>query len=279
VRLTVTRDFGAVRLTALAAPQVEGEDTVMRLLARNTRVRTSYGGAFVESIGGLAGGRRGRRLVDWFYYVNGIEADRGATAARLHDGDRVWWDHHDWTTTMRVPAVVGAFPEPFLHGSGGRRYPVRIECVDPESRTCSTVATRLARRGIRAARGGFGRAVVQDTLRVLVGPWSALRQDPAARRVERGPSASGVFARMAADGRSLRVLDPRGAVTRTLGPGAGLVAAVRNADDQPAWLVTGTDEAGIELAGRALEEATLANRFAVALAPGRAIALPDRRPS
>jgi len=32
------------------------------------------------------------------------------------------------------------------------------------------------------------------------------------------------------------------------------------------WVITGTDEAGVDRAAHALDEATLANRFAVALA-------------
>ena len=57
---------------------------------------------------------------------------------------------------------------------------------------------------------------------------------------------------------------------------AGLVAATQSAKEQPVWLVTGTDEAGVELAARAFNRSTLADHFAVALAPGAAIALPAR---
>ena len=64
----------------------------------------------MQSIDGLAKrAQRGRRL-DWFYYVNGVEASRGAAATRLHTGDRVWWDRHDWSAAMRIPAVVGLVP-------------------------------------------------------------------------------------------------------------------------------------------------------------------------
>ena len=55
----------------------------MRLLQRGFEVETRYGGAFVQEIDGVGGGRRGGRPVDWFFYVNGIEAEtrrRGAAA-------------------------------------------------------------------------------------------------------------------------------------------------------------------------------------------------------
>jgi hypothetical protein len=41
------------------------------------------------------------------------------------------------------------------------------------------------------------------------------------------------------------------------------------------WLVTGTDEQGVQLAARAFDQRTLHDRFAVALGPDGAIALPD----
>src|SRR5215211_8237825 len=123
---------------------------ILRLLQRNAKVTTRFGGGFVQSIDGVAGGRSGGRPFDWFYYVNGVEASQGAAATRLHPGDRVWWDRHDWGAAQRVPAVVGSFPEPFLHGIGGRRLPVRVECVDPSAPACDTVFERLAGLGVPA---------------------------------------------------------------------------------------------------------------------------------
>ncbi len=91
----------------------------MRLLQRNApKVTTRYGGSFVQSIDGISGGGSGGTS-DWFFYVNGIEADKGATSIKVHQGDRIWWDYRDWGVTDDIPAVVGSFPEPFLHGVDG----------------------------------------------------------------------------------------------------------------------------------------------------------------
>ena len=274
-RLTVTRDFGARAQQDLAAPKVSGSETVMRLLQRNAKVTTRFGGGFVQSIDGVAGGRRAGRPLDWFYYVNGVEASEGAAAVRLHPGDRVWWDRHDWGAAMRVPAVVGSFPEPFVHGVGGRRLPVRIECAAASAPACDTVFKVLAALGVPAAKGGLRTAQTEQTLRVVVGPWVAARDDLALRRMESGPARSGVYARPAADGRSIRALDPRGHTTRTLGPGTGLVAAAREGDGPPVWAVTGTDEAGVTAAADAFTERALDRRFAVAVVGGRPVALPE----
>jgi hypothetical protein len=278
--LLVSRDFGARPLTQTDRPKAGGSDTVMRLLQRNAKgVTTRFGGGFVQSIDGVSGGTEKGNPVDWFFYVNGIEADKGATALRVRQGDRVWWDFHDWGVTDHVPAVVGQFPEPFLHGIDGRKLPTRVECVDQRDRACGLVQDRLVGLGLPAARGGVGTSFVQDTLRILVGPWRALREESTAKLIERGPAASGVFARPAADGRSIGLLDGRGHLTRTLGPGTGLIAATAaESNRDPVWVVTGTDAAGVQAAASALDEGALAGRFAVAVSGGRPVALPDRRP-
>jgi hypothetical protein len=115
-RLWVTRDRGAHVLLATTVP---AGLTAMQALDRKTHVDTRYGGRFVQSIDGLAGSSSARR--DWFYFVNGLEGDRSAAEYRLHPGDVEWWDYRSWSTQMEEPAVVGAFPEPFLHGFGGKR--------------------------------------------------------------------------------------------------------------------------------------------------------------
>jgi len=78
----------------------------------------------VEAIEGVHGNAAKQR--DWFWYVNGIEGDRSAAEYRLHPGDVEWWDYRSWKRQMRVPVVVGAFPEPFLHGYDGKRAAVTV---------------------------------------------------------------------------------------------------------------------------------------------------------
>jgi hypothetical protein len=281
-RLTVTDGFGARTLVALDAPEARGEETVMRLLQRNARVTTRYGGSFVQSIAGRAGGREGGRPVDWFFYVNGVEAGEGAASTTVQEGDRVWWDRHDWGEAMRVPAVVGSFPEPFVNGIGGKRYPVRVECADPRTPPCRAVQRRLTDEDVPAAAGRLRSVTATTTLRVVVGPWARISGDIGVVRLEEGPQASGVFARPSADGKRFDLLDARGRTTRTLGAGAGLVAATRAGDDAPLWVVTGTDDAGVAAAARAFDEGPLADHFALAVADDVGVPLPTtpaRRPS
>lgn len=285
-QLLVSKDFGSQPIVDSDSPKVGGSDTVMRLLQRNApKVTTKYGGNFVQSIDGVSGGQSSAgKPVDWFFYINGIEASKGATAVRVHQGDRVWWDWHDWGVTDDVPAVVGSYPEPFLHGVDGHRLPTRVECVDPKSKACDDVADKLVALGLPAARGGVGNSFTQDTLRIVVGPWQALQGDPTLKLIGKGPAKSGVYAKPASDGRSIAMLGPDGRVTRTLGAGTGLIAATiardvkgeqGKSEADPVWAVTGTDDAGVQAAADALDEGALAGRFAAIISDGKPIGLPD----
>jgi len=287
-QLLVSKDFGAEPVVQSDTPKTGGSDTVMRLLQRNApKVQTRFGGNFVQSIDGVAGGQRGGKSVDWFFYVNGILSGEGATAVKVHQGDRVWWDWHDWDYVDEIPAVVGSFPEPFLHGIDGRRLPTRVECAEPKSDACNAVAGTIEDLGLVAARGGVGNSFVEDTLRIVVGPWRTISAESTAGLIGKGPQKSGVFAKPSADGTSIALLDEQGRTTRTLGAGTGLVAATRANDNggggdkgeqisDPVWVVTGTDEAGVNAAADALDEGALAGRFAAVISDGKPIGLPDR---
>ena len=65
---------------------------------------------------------------------------------------------------------------------------------------------------------------------------------------------------------------------RALGPGGGLLAATRIEAQQPTWIVTGVDEAGVAAAAAALSEAELQDRFALAVEQGRTVPLPAPGP-
>ena len=118
----------------------------MQALERKEEVKTSYGGRFVDAIGDVATAPRR----DWFYFVNGVRPSRSAVEVRLHDGDDIWWDYRSWRNPNEVQAVVGAFPQPFLRGTG----PVVVGT--------GTLAAKLAhcgaRNGMCARRCAAGRS-------------------------------------------------------------------------------------------------------------------------
>ena len=134
--LWVTRDRGA---TVLLETDVDAGQTLMRALASKVELETRYGGRYVQAIDGLAGSLDAQR--DWFWFVNGYEGDRSAASYRLRDGDVAWLDYRRWEREGEARVVVGAFPEPFLHGWEGRTRPAVVRFEGSRAR-----ATALARR-------------------------------------------------------------------------------------------------------------------------------------
>jgi hypothetical protein len=276
VQLLVTRDFGSVALHRSGALQAGAGETVIDLLSSELPVITSSGGKLVQGIDGLSAGAQAGapgQTDEWSYYVNGVQVSKAPAATSVHPGDHIWWDLHDASQAKDIPAVVGSFPEPFLNGIEGNRLPVRIECASVNN-ACSRVTASLRAAGVPAALAAIGSGGAPETLRVMVGPWSHLNGDLEAESIGRGPGSSGVYARFSANGQALTLLDQQGQPVRTLRGNAGLVAATRGVKEAPVWVVTGTDDYGVELAARAFDQATLDDRFAVALEPGGAIALP-----
>jgi hypothetical protein len=278
VTVTVSQDFGGRQLAPTRRETAREGETVMRLLQRSFDVQTRFGGNFVQEIDGVSGGREDGQRVDWFYYVNGIESSQGAGERKLHDGDRVWWDHHDWETAMRVPAVVGAFPEPFQSGQDGHKLPIRLVCMGTENRSCDEVETRLGNAGIRNIARSNLESSPGQVLRVIVGRWSEVRKDLASRQLEAGPEVSGVFAKPSVSGKEIELMDAAGKSQRTLGPGSGLVAAMSYLDHRPTWVITGTDDVGVAAAAAALTEDQLRHHFALAIEAGRGVPLPLEAP-
>jgi hypothetical protein len=276
--LTVTRDYGTTELVEATIADPTESDTVIRALDREAEITTRYGGGFVQSINGIEGEIDGGRSRDWFFFVNGIESARGSADVTLRAGDRIWWDYRDWTDALRTPAVVGSWPEPFAQAAAGaERLPVSVECAGERS-ACDQVAEGLAGEGVDAAIEDYRPARSPDeAIRVLVGPWEEIGGDRVAALLDRGPATSGVFARFdeAAGGETeLVVLDDHARESERLGAGAGLVAALREREDPPTWLVSGTDPEGVSEAAERLNAGSLADRYALAATPSAEIPAP-----
>jgi hypothetical protein len=251
--LTVTRDYGRTDFIALRHEKVPAAGGLARIFQRYANTHDT------ESL-----------------FVNGILASEPAAQVEVNGGDRLWLDQHDAGAAREIPAVVGSFPEPFVHGTDGKRLPVRVECDDPRAGACSAVAEKLVGLGVVAGRSIISHSAADNTLRILVGPWKRLRgRDLEADSIDAGPAASGVFARFDGSGDRLLVLDAAGTTAKTLGAGTGLIAATRQTDRQPVWFVTGTDDAGVAAAARALDESVLSDRFALAISADLPVPAPQ----
>ena len=249
----------------------------MRLLRSKFDVDTRFGGRFVQSIDGLKGAGAGGRE-DWFFFVNGVESTRAPPSTSSRPGDRVQWDYRPWDDAAGVPAIVGAFPEPFLHGLEGRRRPVRVECED--------AAPLPATRRVRLDAAGVPTAEPRSAPpppRRSCGSWWPPGRRPAscAARPTSSAGRSKRRVRPLRGGRAaLELLDESGDVARTVRPGDGtaLVVALRPRADELVWLVTGLDDDALEAGARALTERRLRDAFAVAVTGDEVEKLPLESP-
>ena len=272
VDLTVTREFGAVKVSE-SSGEANESDTVMRFLEGEVEdLETRYGGGYVKSIDGIEESERGGHPYDWFFYVNGVESPVGAAEVSLEGGEKVWWDMHNWGATAHVPAVVGSWPAPFTTGWEGHKPAVVVEC-EGGGDACATVRGALEGEGVKIASGS-----PKGAIRVLVGPWAKVRADPAAALIESGPGESGVYAEFEQGGGGWQLvgLDENGEKARTFGPEAGLVAATRHFEGPPVWVVTGATPAAVESAAEALDTDDLRDHYAVESEAGAVTPLPLR---
>jgi hypothetical protein len=284
VDLTVTREFGTVKVSQ-SSGEANESDTVMRFLEGEVEdLETRYGGGYVKSIDGIEESERGGHPYDWFFYVNGVESPVGAAEVSLGGGEKVWWDMHDWSATAHVPAVVGSWPAPFTTGWEGHAPGLVDVVCHVAGPACGAVEKALRSAGaevgvpVEASYEGSKPPDAGPALTVLVGPWAKVRTNPAASLIENGPGESGVYAEFAQAGGGWQLvgLDEDGGKARTFGPGAGLVAATRHFEGPPVWLVTGGTPAAVESAAEALNVDDLRDHYAVESEAGAVTPLPLR---
>ena len=194
--LWITRDRGA---EVLFEGTVPAGLTVLQALDRSADVDTRYGGRFVQAIDGLEGSLAGGR--DWFYFVNGVAADRGAAEYRLRAGEIAWWDYRRWRGDSEAQVVVGAFPEPFVHGYAGKVRPVAVRYRAPGQRSAARAIARLigarsvAEAGVPTPSGASVVTIVGGPPTLFAaaaaasdGPYTFTLSLPAATRLAREPT-------------------------------------------------------------------------------------------
>jgi len=274
----VSRDFGAEMLKQ-ASVQVADGDSVMEVTRRVCRVETAYGGGFVKSLDGLEStGGRSSQGMDWFYYVDGILAGRGAVETKVSQGSVIWWDYHNWSFGGgQFAAVVGAWPKPVASG-----------CRVLYARSGGSQAGRLhsALEGLRKGSAGPLEAYDGKSLAdraqpvVLVGLAREMLEYPWLAGIFRDAWRAGLPGTVRDSG--IVGFDGRGGEKATWKDGSGLIAAMGSymGDPNPLWLVVGWDEQGLERAVTLLvdgindEVPALRHAFGVAVTPTGVVKLP-----
>jgi hypothetical protein len=271
VTVVVTKDFGQELILAQEIELEEGTDAMTALMAV-AEVETKYGGGFVEAINGLSseyeGGNKKR---DWLYYINGMSLNVGARDYILQDGDMEHWDFRDWSYRPMIPAIIGAFPQPFLSGIKGEVKPTAVVYDDPFAEEAKALATKLEGWGasevLLKSAEALSEAVKESYNLIIIG-----RADSGPILELNGlPQKLGFFAYM--EGGKIVVLDGKGEPAGEYEAGYGLIQATQNpwspggvgSGESAVFIITGTDEKGIKKAAQALINNSEGLRYAYAV--------------
>jgi hypothetical protein len=283
VRVIATRDFGRELMFDERLDLPPGS-SAMAALQKVAEVETDYGGGFVDAIDGVRSGFTGSEKTkrDWFIYINGIQSNVGALDYQLLPGDVEHWDYHDWSFQQSIPAVIGAFPEPFRHGFDGRKRPTVVVYSANLLKEAEELQDGLVALGVSdvSITGAGGLAVSEKEASNLVLLGTA--DNELILELNRNWKKLGLFAYF--EGGNLVVLDARGEIASTYSTAAGLIQATQNpwnpkgtgACENVVWTVTGTDEEGVKAAIDAVLNypAQLQYAFAAVIASGEIIRIP-----
>jgi hypothetical protein len=270
VTVVVTQDFGQELILAKEIEIEDGTDA-MTALQSVAEVKTKYGGGFVQSIEGLSseyeGGSKKR---DWLYYINGISLSLGARDYALRDGDIEHWDFRDWSYQPMVPAIIGAFPQPFLSGIKGGTKPTAVVYDAPFAEEAAALAAKMEGRGVaevtlNGAEALSDGAKEQSNLIILARADNGLILE-----LNQLHKKLGFFAYF--EGGKIIALDGTGEPAGEYGAGWGLVQATQNpwspggtgSGESVVFIVTGADESGVSSAAQALINNSDGLRYAYA---------------
>jgi hypothetical protein len=272
VRLVATRNFGQ-ELILDEAVKIADKTSALDALKKVATVETEYGGGFVNGINDIRSGYTGGQSAkeDWFLYINGILSNVGALDYSLHPGDVEHWDFHNWSFQMLTPATVGAFPESFRYGYGGRVSPTLIVCSDSLREVAENLERQLIQLGvIDTGVRGYGDLSENDrqasNLLLLGTP-----DDELIAELNQNWRRLGFFAFIEDGG--IVALNAEGGIAGRYGTGAGLIQATQNpwnpmgigACQNVVWVVTGTDEVAVKEAAAVLAADHVKLRYAHAV--------------
>jgi hypothetical protein len=255
VRIIISRDFGKTLLEDKTV-EIFVNSNAMSALKQAAQVDTGYGGGFVDGIGGLRTQRSpaGNQKGDWFYYINGLEANTGAADYPLFNGDIEQWDFHSWNFRHLIPAMIGHFPEPFLNGCRGKVFPTLIVFQNNFEDRANSLKDFLNQRRVRDVRTvSEGQLIERDkgTNNLII---LAERQNLIISELNRQWKRLGFFAYFEDD--KLVTIDESGKVKNRYSESTGLIQATQNpwnpngvgADENAVWVITGKDGNGLNSA-------------------------------
>lgn len=280
VRVVVTQNFGR-DLMLDETIEVPTGASALEALQQVADVETAYGGGFVNTINGVRSQYPAQE--DWLFYINGISTNKGAAGYILEDGDIQHWDFHDWSFRMFIPAIIGDFPQPFLHGYGGQVRPTVIVYADGLREEAEALERGLAELGVENVSLKHTGELTDDDKQhsnlILLGT----KDSDLVSEMNQAWDKLGFFVHFE-DG-VMVVHNSRGEVEAEYGAGCGLIQATQSlwnpkgvgACENVVWMASGMDADGVKSAVDALinRHDHFQYAYAIVIANGEIIKVPQ----
>ncbi|MDS1029252.1 DUF4430 domain-containing protein [Bacillota bacterium LX-D] len=276
VSLWITKDFGK---SSLLKKEIilEKNWTVFDVLQSSAQLETAQGGGFITGINGLTA-ESGQKKA-WMYYVNGIFANVGVLDYLPHLGDVIWWDYHKWESMSTFPAVIGSYPEPFLHGYKGKVKTTTILSLSENQELADKLKQVLKAKGVASVQCqdlAKNQSLTRTGPTIVLGEWKKLRQIKSLSELNAAYSKTGTCVHFT--GKGLEIINSSNKVAKTLTKSAGAIVATGdgNGDEKPLWLVVGIDEAGLKQAVNILagHPEKIKSCYQAAVSGGKVLSLP-----
>lgn len=279
--LLVTRDFGNEEILRETV-ELKKYWTVLDALDETVEISSDYGGSFISGINGLESyseGASGKRM-DWFYYINGICADVGPLDYDLNDGDVIWWDYHEWKSMDATNStVIGSYPEPFVHGYRGETPATTIMSSEENRDMSDKLRQALMEKGASNIEvSEIDNNVIENRQGpvIVLGEWEELSGFEYINKLNEAYGRNGSYIHYA--GENLELMNKSSEKVRTLKNGAGSILSQGDGlgDENPLWIVSGTDTEGLEKAVKLLTENSdkIDSTYSVAVEENELIRLP-----
>lgn len=239
--LWVTQDFSKSSL--LDTKINHTNQSVMQLLKEACEVKTTCAGAFVASINNVENVKTSEQK-NWFYYINGIMAHVGAKKYYPEAGDIVWWDFHSWSENAYIPAVIGAYPQPFLSGYAGQTKEtiiLYVPSLNAKTTKFKNTLEELGAQNIKLKPCNNQALKDNNKILIIVGCWQDLKQYSTIQDVFKNYRKLGLFVKFEDD--KLQIMDIYGKKQKEFKKAAAIVATKGGIGlSGLMWLVTGTDD-------------------------------------
>jgi hypothetical protein len=275
VRVTGTKNFGN-EVVFDKEVETRVNSTAGDALGQAAEIEMS--GDYVETVAGI----KGNQQVYWFYYINGLMSKAFAYGYKLRPGDVENWDFHDWTFYMMGPsAMLGAFPEPCLHGYGGKVASTMVVFAPGFEEEAAGLRDRLTALGVTGVKMKNQNDLTidekkNDNLFII----ATADQPLIASMNEQFKIHEPVYF---SDGK-IKTRDFSGNDSQTFGAGYGVLNVIQNpwnpkgswACQGAVWAITGLDETGVRRAAKVLTgfPKELSHSFALVIGNGEVIKTP-----